>query len=521
MSLPTQHNGVTTNSPAHCFGVDRSHVGCSGSSPASSAGSQESLSVSAPSAASSVSTALDSSLGASSTRPSSAPSVSSVSSARAVLKESGPALMRTPKGMRMTIGLFGRRNVGKSSVLNALTHQQISIVSSVAGTTTDPVDKPMELLPLGPVLFVDTAGIDDTQDTIGALRTQRTAEVFDRCDIGVVVTEAGMWGAYEDEIVQQCTKRAIPFIVVFNKLDLMGGNASRPDQATLNTLLQQCRSCIPEVLHQVPSVGMSAAQGWGVRELRQALLDHAPDEFINDPTIVGDLVPAGATVILVVPIDKEAPKGRLILPQVQVIRDLLDAGCAAYTVRDAELPQALEALKNPPALVITDSQAFNAVAQIVPESIPLTGFSVAFARHKGDLPTQALGALAIDTLTEQSCVLIAEACTHHPIEEDIGTVKIPRLLRARVGEGLQIDHVRGKDFPRDLSSYDLVIHCGGCMFNRRTMLSRIEACLAAGVPITNYGLTLAYLNGLFERSLKAFPGIAELIEEQSVSAKEQ
>lgn len=452
------------------------------------------------------------------------------SSEAAVLQESGPALMRTPKGMRMTIGLFGRRNVGKSSVLNALTHQQTSIVSSVAGTTTDPVDKPMELLPLGPVLFVDTAGIDDTQDTIGALRTQRTAEVFNRCDMGVVITEAGVWGPYEDEIVQQCASRALPFIIVFNKLDtLHGDSAGQPNgseesgcqfagDGVLDHAMEQCRLCLPEALRQVPLVGMSALCGQGVSELRQALLDNAPDEFVNDPPLVGDMVPAGATVILVVPIDKEAPKGRLILPQVQVMRDVLDAGCAAYTVRDTELPQALAALKEPPALVITDSQAFGRVAQMVPDYIPLTGFSVVFARHKGDLPTQVLGALVIDELTEQSRVLIAEACTHHPIEEDIGTVKIPRLLRARVGDGLSIDHVRGKDFPHDLSLYDLVIHCGGCMFNRRTMLSRIEACLAAGVPITNYGLTLAYLNGVFERSIKAFPGISELVEQRRRAA---
>lgn len=447
------------------------------------------------------------------------------------LRESGPALMRTPKGMRMSIGLFGRRNVGKSSVLNAITHQQISIVSDVAGTTTDPVDKPMELLPLGPVLFVDTAGIDDDQDTIGALRTQRTAKVFDRCDLGVVVTEAGVWGAYEDGIVEQLQQRSIPFIIIFNKVDCLGAGAAgvaapeadaaagvagvaTPDAAAGAVpadVLSACRAAIPEALREVPAVCMSAVAGVGVNDLRQALLDNAPDEFVNDPTIVGDLVEPGSTVILVIPIDKEAPKGRIILPQVQVIRDLLDNGCCAYAVRDAELPQALESLKEPPALVITDSQAFAEVSKMVPESIPLTGFSVAFARFKGDLPSQAVATLEIDNLTEDSRVLIAESCTHHPIEEDIGTVKIPRLLRKRVGEGLSIDNVRGIDFPENLSDYDLVIHCGSCMFNRRTMLSRIQACMAAGVPITNYGLTLAYLNGVFDRSIKAFPGIPELL----------
>ncbi len=446
----------------------------------------------------------------------------SAHSQTATLQESGPSLMRTPKGMRLGIGLFGRRNVGKSSVLNALTNQQVSIVSDVAGTTTDPVDKPMELLPLGPILLVDTAGIDDDQAVVGQLRSQRTAKVFDRCDLGVVVTQAGIWGEYEDGIVAQLKARSVPFIIVFNKTDLLGLPASSSAEQTTDqgiccntaaipnqgdSVLASCRSAIPEALHSVPAVCMQATERKGVLELRQALLENAPAEFIDDPKILGDLVPAGSMVILVIPIDKEAPKGRIILPQVQAIRDLLDSRCMALCVTDKELPQALAALKEPPALVVTDSQAFGEVAQMVPESVPLTGFSVAFARLKGDLPTQALGTLAIDRLTEGSRVLIAEACTHHPIEEDIGTVKIPRLLRKRIGEGLRIDNVRGVDFPEDLSSYDLVIHCGGCTFNRRAVLSRIQACMHAGVPVSNYGLALAYLNGVFERSIKAFPGM--------------
>lgn len=446
------------------------------------------------------------------------------------LKESGPSLMRTPKGMRMTIGLFGRRNVGKSSVLNAITNQQTSIVSAVAGTTADPVDKPMELLPLGPVLFIDTAGIDDDQETVGELRTQRTKKVFDRCDMAAIVTEAGTWGAYEDEIAAQLSSRSIPFIIVCNKTDLLPTSAqssgSDPsDPAEIRTprgtvvdsrqeaLTAACRSALPHSLQQKPLVCMCAAKQIGVLELRQALLDNAPEEFVNDPKIIGDIVDPGSVVILVIPIDKEAPKGRLILPQVQAIRDLLDSRCLSLCVTDEELPRALAALKEPPALVVTDSQAFDKVAAIVPENVPLTGFSVAFARFKGDLPTQALGTLAIDKLTENSRVLIAEACTHHPIEEDIGTVKIPRLLRARVGQGLTIENVRGIDFPEDLSSYDLVIHCGGCTFNRRAVLSRIQACVHAGVPVSNYGLTLAYLMGVFDRSIKAFPGMKQFLEE--------
>lgn len=457
------------------------------------------------------------------------PTSQSSSAGKPLLKESGPALMRTPKGMRMAIGLFGRRNVGKSSVLNAITNQQTSIVSAVAGTTADPVDKPMELLPLGPVLFVDTAGIDDDQETVGELRTQRTKKVFDRCDMGVIVTEAGTWGPYEEEIAAQLSNRSIPFIIVCNKTDLLPvgvqGSNSTTSSAEGRTprgavadprqeeLIEACRSALPHDLQQKPLVCMCATRKEGVLELRQALLDNAPEEFVNDPKIIGDIVDPGSVVILVIPIDKEAPKGRIILPQVQAIRDLLDSSCLSLCVTDEELPRALAALKEPPALVVTDSQAFDKVAAIVPEDVPLTGFSVAFARFKGDLPTQALGTLAIDKLTENSRVLIAEACTHHPIEEDIGTVKIPRLLRARIGQGLTIENVRGVDFPEDLSSYDLVIHCGGCTFNRRAVLSRIQACVHAGVPVSNYGLTLAYLMGVFDRSIKAFPGMEQFLEE--------
>lgn len=455
------------------------------------------------------------------------PTPQSSSAGKPLLKESGPALMRTPKGMRMAIGLFGRRNVGKSSVLNAITNQQTSIVSAVAGTTADPVDKPMELLPLGPVLFVDTAGIDDDQETVGELRTQRTKKVFDRCDMGVIVTEAGTWGPYEEEIAAQLSNRSIPFIIVCNKTDLLpvgaqGSNStssaeSRTPRGAVTDprqeeLIEACRSALPHNLQQKPLVCMCAARKEGVLELRQALLDNAPEEFVNDPKIIGDIVDPGSVVILVIPIDKEAPKGRIILPQVQAIRDLLDSSCLSLCVTDEELPRALAALKEPPALVVTDSQAFDKVAAIVSEDVPLTGFSVAFARFKGDLPTQALGTLAIDKLTENSRVLIEEACTHHPIEEDIGTVKIPRLLRARIGQGLTIENVRGVDFPEDLSSYDLVIHCGGCTFNRRAVLSRIQACVHAGVPVSNYGLTLAYLMGVFDRSIKAFPGMEQFLE---------
>ncbi len=414
-------------------------------------------------------------------------------------KESSNALSSTPKGMRLCIGLFGRRNAGKSSLLNAITGQETSIVSERAGTTADPVEKAMELLPLGPVLFVDTAGVDDDEECIGKMRTERTMQMFDRCDMGVIVTEAGVWTAYEEGIFRELSSRETPIIVAFNKADMFEGG------------LDSCRAALSDAASDLPAVLVCAKDRMGMDDLRRVILECAPAHFIEEPRIVGDIVPAGSLVVLVIPLDKEAPKGRLILPQVQVIRDLLDSGCIPMAVRDSELPQALKSLAEPPALVVTDSQAFAHVAEMVPEDTLLTGFSVAFARFKGDLPTQALGAKAIDRLTEKSRVLVAESCTHHPIEEDIGTVKIPRLLRERVGKGLEIDHARGADFPKDLGGYDLVIHCGGCILNRRAMLSRIQSCIAAGVPVTNYGLTLAYLNGVFERSIQAFPGIPELL----------
>ncbi len=426
-------------------------------------------------------------------------------------------MLTTPKGLRMHIGIFGRRNVGKSSILNAITNQETSIVSEVAGTTTDPVDKAMELLPLGSVLFIDTAGIDDDQALVGKLRAEKTHQVFNRCDLALVVCEPKTWTSFETGVVKELTQRNIPLILVFNKMDVWPGVSK-----------EECLNAISAEFRELPSLCMCAqaevackqaknasVQAGGtqreelyqssIRALREAILEQAPAEFIEDPVIVGDIVPSGSTVILVVPIDKEAPKGRLILPQVQVIRDLLDTGNHAYVVQVPELESALNNLKEPPALVITDSQAFGEVSKIVPESIPLTGFSVLFSRFKGDLKAQAQGIKALANLKETSKVLIAEACTHHPIEEDIGTVKIPKLLRKKFGDALVIDHARGNTFPNNLAEYDLVIHCGGCMFNRRRMLSRIHACVSEGVPITNYGLVLAYFNGVFERSIQVFP----------------
>jgi len=402
-------------------------------------------------------------------------------------------MRNTPKGFRLHIGLFGRRNVGKSSLLNALTRQTVSIVSDIAGTTTDPVEKPMELLPVGPVLFIDTAGIDDV-GALGEMRVQKTMQVFDRTDVGVIVAIAGEWGDFEEAILKELRERRIPVIVVFNKTDV-----ARTDAA------QESR--IKEL--QVHCVEASAVRGQGILELREALVRSAPEEFINAPAIIGDLVPSGEMAVLVIPIDLEAPKGRLILPQVQSIRDLLDNDAYCMVVKERELRDALERLKRPPALVVTDSQAFLKVAGDTPDDVLMTSFSILFARFKGDLVAFVRGARAIERLAPGDKVLICESCSHHPIGEDIGRVKLPRWLRQYVGGKLEFSHVHGHDFPDDLASYRLVIHCGACMWNRREMLSRIIRCQQAGVPMTNYGLAIAYSLGIFERALRPFPAALE------------
>jgi [FeFe] hydrogenase H-cluster maturation GTPase HydF len=398
-------------------------------------------------------------------------------------------MQSTPKGNRLHIALFGRRNTGKSSLLNALTHQEVSIVSDLPGTTTDPVEKPMELLPLGPVLFIDTAGIDDT-GALGELRVAKTRAVIERADLAIIVCPQCEWGNFEEGLLAELQRRGTPVIVVFNKADL-GGSApeTRAKLAAASIAL----------------VDTVATTGSGILELREALIKTAPQELLNPATIVGDLVAPGELVVLVVPIDMEAPKGRLILPQVQTIRDLLDSDAYCMVVKERELRDALDRLKRPPALVITDSQAFLKVAADTPRDIKLTSFSILFARHKGDLVEFVRGAVAIEDLRTGDHVLICEACSHHPIGDDIGRVKIPRWLRQYVGGDLQFTHNQGHDFPEDLTNLNLVVHCGSCVQNRKEMLSRILRCRRAGVPIANYGMTIAYTLGIFERALEPFP----------------
>ncbi len=402
--------------------------------------------------------------------------------------------MRAPKSFRLHIGFFGRRNTGKSSILNALTHQSVSIVSEIAGTTTDPVEKPMELLPLGPVLFIDTAGIDDV-GVLGEKRIAKTLAVFDRTDLGVIVSNFNDWGSYEQKIMEEFKIRSTPFIVIFNKTDLFSENT------TLTTELKKLK---------IKYVLTSAIKNEGILELRSQLLKLAPADYINRPTILADLVGPGEGAVLVVPIDKEAPKGRLILPQVQSIRDLLDNDSFSVVVKERELRRVLSLFNKPPKLVVTDSQAFLKVAADTPPEIPMTSFSILFARFQGDLTEMVHGAMAIDNLKTGDKVLVAEACSHHPIGEDIGTVKIPRWLTQYVGGKLQIESMRGHDFPENISDYKLIIHCGACMWNRREMLNRILKAKQAGVPITNYGLTIAFSLGIFERALQPFPAALEI-----------
>lgn len=377
---------------------------------------------------------------------------------------------------RLHIGLFGRRNAGKSSLMNALAGESVSIVSPVAGTTTDPVEKALELRPVGPATLLDTAGLDDTDPALGAERVARSRAVLGRCDL-VLLVYADEWTAFEEDIARDCAARNIPVLPIRSH----GG----PDTPTpANTLV------------------VDTPTGFGLDALRSAILAAVPDAFLNRPAIAADLVPAGSVVVLVVPIDKEAPAGRLILPQVQTIRDLLDGHCTLLVTQDTRLPEALAELCHPPALVITDSQAFARVSAVLPPDLPLTSFSVLMARFQGDLSAFYEGTQALASLRPGDTVAIAEACSHRPVEEDIGTVKIPRLLQKKVGGELTFRFLRGHDLPADLDSVRVVIHCGACMWNRRAMLQRIETCRARSLPITNYGMTIAWCLGILDRAMQ-------------------
>jgi [FeFe] hydrogenase H-cluster maturation GTPase HydF len=397
-------------------------------------------------------------------------------------------MQSTPKNLRIHIGIYGRRNVGKSSLLNTITRQHVSIVSVQAGTTTDPVEKPMELLPLGPVLFIDTAGIDDSGD-LGKLRLAKTRKMFARTDLGIIVTEANAWTKFEDEILAELKQRKIPIIIALNKTDLF-----KPDTKILSKLQQE---------KAIKILTVSTKNKKCITTLHQAILDMTPENFFSN-IILRDLVKPNDIVIQVIPIDREAPKGRLLLPQAQAIRDALDGDIINIVIKETELAATLKTLTKPPALVVTDSSAFKKVTALLPPEIPLTGYSILFTRCKGDLTKQAAATLTISQLKPGDKVLIAEACSHHPICDDIGRCKIPRALNNKIGGELDFTVVQGHDFPDDLTKYKLVVHCGACMFNRRAVLSRLLTCQEAGVPMTNYGLVFAYCMDIFDKVLQPF-----------------
>ena len=405
-------------------------------------------------------------------------------------------MQQTPKGLRLQIALLGRVNAGKSSFLNLVTGQNVSITSEVAGTTTDVVEKAQELLPIGPVLWLDTAGFgDDTK--LSDKRLEKTLKVLDRADVAVLVCEGDKIGKIERGIIEQVEAKKIPLIVVFNKADIR--KVKNPEGAiVVNSLDKASRDKV-------------------LNELKAALIKACPEEALNPPALLGDLAPEHGTVVMIVPIDYEAPKGRIILPQVQAIRDCLDYNQTVIVVKENDYAAALQNLKKAPDLVVCDSQVVNKMAAETPAGIKCTTFSVLMARLKGDLDKLTQGAAAIWKLEDGDRVLIAESCTHHAMKDDIGTVKIPNLLKLKTGKDLIIDHVAGCEFPYNLDKYNLVIQCGGCMQNRREILSRINKCEQVNVPITNYGICISELNGVLARVLEPFGDVYQHYEAQKAT----
>jgi [FeFe] hydrogenase H-cluster maturation GTPase HydF len=395
-------------------------------------------------------------------------------------------MIDTPKANRLHIAIFGRRNAGKSSLINAITGQEIALVSSHAGTTTDPVYKAMELLPLGPVVIIDTAGLDDEGD-LGELRIKKTKEVMDKTDLALLVFTAPIENlSLEKEWYNELKSRNIPVVGVVNKID------------EVDTSIEEL-----EKEFEMPFVKVSARNRTNIGKLKEAIQTNAPVDF-ERATILGDIVKPKDLVVLVAPQDIQAPKGRLILPQVQVIRDILDNDAMALTVKDTELEDILSSINKKPDLVITDSQVFEKVNKIIPQDVPLTSFSILMARYKGELEVFVEGARAIDKLQPNDKVLISESCTHHPLRNDIAREKLPNWLQQRAGGALDIKVTSGVDFPEDLTPYKLIVHCGACMFNRKQLMTRIIRAMDQGVPITNYGIAIAHLNRILDRVVKVF-----------------
>ncbi len=411
------------------------------------------------------------------------------------------SLNQTPSGERLHITIFGRRNSGKSSLINALTSQKLAIVSEVPGTTTDPVSKAMEILPIGPVVVTDTAGIDDV-GALGELRIEKTLRILEKTDLAVLVIEAGQTpGEFEDNLVQRVKERKIPMIAAANKTDI------HPNAVSIEAWAKS---------KGLPFVAVSALTGSNIEGLKSAMISSAPEGF-GEPAIIGDLISSGDIVILVVPIDKAAPKGRLILPQVMTLRDALDHDAYSMVVKERELKSALESLNRKPKLVITDSQVFLKVAADTPKDVWMTSFSILMARYKGDLRQFVEGAKALSRLKPGDRVLISEGCTHHRQGDDIGSVQIPRWLRQMVGGDLEFGFSSGIDFPDNFNTYNVIIHCGACTLNPREVAFRQKTARDAGIPMTNYGVVLAYVHGILGRALEPFP-LAKLVwEEQDES----
>lgn len=401
------------------------------------------------------------------------------------------SLNSTPTSERLHIGIFGRRNAGKSSVINALTGQDIAIVSDVMGTTTDPVYKSMELLPIGPVVIIDTPGIDD-EGELGKMRVAKSYQVLNKTDLAILVVDCSVGLSDDDnKLLDKIKAKEIPYIIVMNKADALDS--------------------LPEMENDKNQIWVSATSGKNINELKELIGKTAKIEE-SQKRIVADLIDPGDFVVLVVPIDSAAPKGRLILPQQQTIRDILDAGAISVVTRDTELVQTLEGLKSKPKMVITDSQAFGRVSKDTPKDIMLTSFSILFARYKGNLKSVVKGARAIESLNDGDTVLISEGCTHHRQCEDIGTVKLPKWIGEYTGKNINFEFTSGTQFPEDLSKYKMIVHCGGCMLNEREMKYRLRYAEELGVPMTNYGILIAYINGILHRSLEPFPDILKIID---------
>lgn len=431
------------------------------------------------------------------------------------------SLSNTPSAERIHIGIFGKRNAGKSSLINALTGQNLAIVSDVKGTTTDPVLKSMELLPLGPVVLIDTPGLDDTGE-LGGLRIQKAYQTLNKTDIAILVMDISVGMTEEDrKILKRIKDKKIPYVIVWNKVDLLSEQDAAKFVANGKTALTDPDICTVPIVVKYPesdstgynekenkkhlenAICISTKTGENIYELKELIARQIPSPE-NNRRIVADLILPKDFVVLVVPIDSSAPKGRLILPQQQTIRDILDAGAVSIVVKDTDLQETLQKLGALTKLVITDSQVFKQVSVIVPPEIPLTSFSILFARYKGSLDTVAHGAKTLDELKDGDTVLISEGCTHHRQCDDIGTVKLPNMIRKYTGKEIHFEFTSGTEFPNNLSPYRMIIHCGGCMLNEREMKYRLKCAEDAGIPITNYGTAIAHMQGILERSLEVF-----------------